>query len=468
MGKMSIERLKSEKGITLIELLVSLVIVSIIGTLAYQFLFNAIAHSEKTKSHIDIRQEAHYVLSTLHNLHDGDDYQLCYRDDQNLYLDSSSNLLLADGAFTFALHDIHSVNLSSERTSLDPGNCKNVDTSRPLFFHATLIGPNEEQLEIDTVIGRHNISQDNRAEKSDRFYDYLKTEEVFLFGDHLDLFGSTSILPSETAHGTILLRNMNEQDLIFNGNNSIHLKNIFINKQGNDIIFNNSTTLGLYESTETVHLKGNVILNNGAAVMNGNDIFIEGDVYFNNSAEINGRNVYVKGDITFDNWSGKLTAETIYVSGHIREVQPENIIGDVLPLESGMITDNTEQSQFLSPPLRQGNWFDANGYERGGGLADGQKVFSKNGYAFSNTGSQNKYEDVIIVAENGDITLSNHINLSGVLIAPNGKVSFDSGSFEGVVIARDGFYVTNGGTSVQYNNIQHYIHNEDHFPFDPN
>jgi hypothetical protein len=75
--------------------------------------------------------------------------------------------------------------------------------------------------------------------------------------------------------------------------------------------------------------------------------------------------------------------------------------------------------------------------------------------------------NVVIVASNGDITLTGFGGggVTGVFFAPNGKVTFQGGSFEGVVIARDGFYVSSGGTHVTFKNLVNYISNPDDYPF---
>jgi hypothetical protein len=55
--------------------------------------------------------------------------------------------------------------------------------------------------------------------------------------------------------------------------------------------------------------------------------------------------------------------------------------------------------------------------------------------------------------------------VTGVLFAPNGKVTFNGGFFEGVVIARDGFFVTSGGTQVTFRNIAEYFSDPNDYPF---
>jgi hypothetical protein len=54
--------------------------------------------------------------------------------------------------------------------------------------------------------------------------------------------------------------------------------------------------------------------------------------------------------------------------------------------------------------------------------------------------------------------------MTGVLFAPNGKVNFNGASFDGLVIARDGFYVTSGGSTINFKSIKEFIPNKEDFP----
>ncbi|MEG3056823.1 MAG: hypothetical protein RQM90_12640 [Methanoculleus sp.] len=44
-------------------------------------------------------------------------------------------------------------------------------------------------------------------------------------------------------------------------------------------------------------------------------------------------------------------------------------------------------------------------------------------------------------------------------------MTFNGGLLEGVVIARDGFFVTSGGTQVTFKNIKEYITDPENYPF---
>jgi hypothetical protein len=102
------------------------------------------------------------------------------------------------------------------------------------------------------------------------------------------------------------------------------------------------------------------------------------------------------------------------------------------------------------------------GYVANGAWEDNMKIFSQDTISVSGSAS-----NVIIIASDGNIMINGGWNnpVTGVFFAPNGKVTFNGKSLEGVVIARDGFFVTSGGTTVTFKNINNYINNPEDYPF---
>ena len=97
-------------------------------------------------------------------------------------------------------------------------------------------------------------------------------------------------------------------------------------------------------------------------------------------------------------------------------------------------------------------------------MTSNMKIFAD---SYSSTSSRPTANNVIIVARNGDIMLTGlgSSGVTGVLFAPNGKVTFNGGFFEGLVIARNGFDVTSGGTHVTFKNLEAYISDPGNYPF---
>ena len=97
-------------------------------------------------------------------------------------------------------------------------------------------------------------------------------------------------------------------------------------------------------------------------------------------------------------------------------------------------------------------------------LASNLKIFAD---SYSSTSWMPSATNVVIIARNGDITLTGlgASSVSGVLYAPNGKVTFEGGSFTGVVIARDGFDCISGGTLVTFTNLGDFFSSSADYPF---
>jgi hypothetical protein len=219
-----------------------------------------------------------------------------------------------------------------------------------------------------------------------------------------------------------------------------------------------SAGLGSASVPGSIYVNGDLTLWTGAR-----DIY--GDVYvahnFNlKDARIHG-NVYVNGDLTLG-WTPTLDGN-IYYTGTL--TAPPYFDTGILSkcIHQSTVPGFTMPEQAI-PPVKSSDWYTARGYVSGGALTSNMKIFAD---SYSSTSSLPTATNVIIVARNGDITLTGlgGSGVTGVLFAPNGKVTFNGGFFEGLVIARDGFDVTSYGTPVTFKNLDVYISNPDDYPF---
>jgi len=97
--------ISEQKGVTLIELLVTIVIFSIIATVAYSFLMNTYQFNEKAGSRTDLVREGNLLVSELRNFHDQGGGTLLYSDDQ-LFLYEAGTIgrnLLKEGIYIESL-----------------------------------------------------------------------------------------------------------------------------------------------------------------------------------------------------------------------------------------------------------------------------------------------------------------------------------------------------------------------------
>ncbi|OEH84224.1 hypothetical protein BHU72_12535 [Desulfuribacillus stibiiarsenatis] len=388
---------------------------------------------------------------------------------------------------------------------------------------------------------------------SQSYADYLYSENIFVHGTTINFSsGSVKLNTDPNTNGTLVINNQNNSNLVFNqGGTEISLKNIHIDKYGNQVNFTNSTKLGAIGITELINIGGTVILGNGSAEINGKAVYIDGSTTFSNSGKINGdliflngpvsmnnggaqisgkhvyingnttitngnhldeiygselvyikgnvsisnaagnirggdiyidgnvhfsgngpritttNNIYVNGSITFTHSSDLMSAQNIYVTGTVTKVQSGNTSGqlhNVTSISFPAFPVIPPQPTFSMPTLKADSWYSPKGYASTGQLNSNLKIFAN---SYTSTSWRPDCTNVIIVSK-GNITITGlgSSRLTGVFIAPNGRVTFEGGSFEGLVIARDGFFITSGNTPVTFRNISHYINNPDDYPIE--
>ncbi|MDN7024148.1 type IV pilin [Methanoculleus sp. FWC-SCC1] len=326
------------------------------------------------------------------------------------------------------------------------------------------------------------------------FVSYVIDENVFVYGNQLQFAGNQVNGPGAA---TIIKGNLITTDL--NDNAQLLVSNIYID--GNVEFTRGSITLGSDTNPGSVYINGDLKLK-----VAGDHAFY-GDTYVSGSLDIDETvtptfygNVYVKenvnlrnGDIYGDLYQGgdlylksARTRGNVYVNGNVqldrtptvdKQIEytggltkpggyPKAILDKCIQTPHVPEVPGFEIPNLDIPPVKSADWYSDHGYVSGGDLSSNMKIFADS-YTLSKHWSTTAAENVIIVASNGDISLTGYwdIDIEGVLFAPNGKVSFGGGSFEGLVIARDGFFVTSGGSTVTFKNFEEYFDSPEDYPF---
>lgn len=520
----------SQQGITLVELLVALVIASLIIGLVTSVLISTVKFNDNTQNRINLRQESNRIVSEIRADH-RNDKSICY---DNLLASKEINM-----------------DMQLNNTTLKKGECFAVKHTNDLPVKFTLSEGPKNTYTIDTVVEGKNSSDLSFTipEKDSGFIDSLLLDNVFVYASSLFNKGPVLLDDSNRNGGTVLFHNMNNANFEINGNNSVSVQNIYIDKKGKEVIFNSSTRLGNLSTTKIVHITGNLRVNNGGAriwgdsiyidgetsfgqgsaviegktkvIVNGDvqmsqgaakiksdTIYIEGDATFsdsgvidgkkviingsvqinNGSAEIvgdtiyidgdvalgknggliKGKKVYINGNVEIENWSSKISAEEIYIAGNVKQTNPNapNIHGTIKDFMKPTIENETIPKPviFFPPSLRDENWYRQNGYDvrSNGTVLTDNRIFSSGDFKIN--GGDSTKSNVIIISK-GDIEITGNSELSGILIAPNGKVTFKGHTFKGVVIARDGF-ITRDDTKVYFKNTSEFLKANDPIPFE--
>lgn len=287
--------------------------------------------------------------------------------------------------------------------------------------------------------------------------EYISEESVFVYGTKLFFAGDYVIGVNSTI---IITGDLNTADT--NRGAKLFVSKIFIN--GSTIMSGGSAALGNPDFPDKIVINGDLELWVGSRNIYG-DVYVNGNFRLKD-ARIH-HNVYVNGDLTLGNTPWLADDARIYYTGTI--TYPTGFPADILAKCIHQATVPTENIPNLGmPALKNSTWYDNNGYVSSGSLTDNLKIYAPSYVGnFSYWPDPPPYEDVIIIAESGDITIPSlgAEKITGVLFAPFGKVTVQGARFEGVVIARDGFYMTQGGSIVVFTNLADFFDNEEDWPF---
>ena len=287
--------------------------------------------------------------------------------------------------------------------------------------------------------------------------EYIAEESVFVYGTELYFAGNYVI----GVNSTIIIKgDLDTADT--NLGSGLFVSKIYIN--GSTTMNDGSASLGNPDFPDKIVINGDLELWSGTRNIYG-DVYVNGNFALKDAVIHN--NVYVNGDLTLG-WTPTLYPETtIYYTGTI--THPPNYDATILAKCIHQPTVPTESIPNLEmPALKNSTWYDANGYVSGGSLTDNLRIYAPSYVGtFSWWPNPPPYEDVVIIAHSGDITIPSlgAEKITGVLFAPFGKVTVGGARFEGVVIARDGFYMTQGGSIVVFTNLANFFDDEEDWPF---
>jgi len=298
-------------------------------------------------------------------------------------------------------------------------------------------------------------------EEPEEFIDFVVNESVFVYGSALQFSGGNVNGPGATV---IITGGLVTTDA--NQGASINVSNIYFD--GDVTLSSGSASLGSRDEPGSIYINGSLTLGHT------NNRHIYGDVYVAGDFDLERASIH--GNVSVD---GDLNLTSLDINS------PPWIADDVYIYYTGTFTYTQSTSQAIRdkcikqatvpgfampdleiPPVKSPDtWYTSRGYDTTNvPLTDGVKIFVDS-YSYKPSGDLNA-EDVIVIAKTGDICIEKwggHVK--GVFFAPKGKVTFIGDSLEGVVIARDGFFVTSGGTQVTFKNIGEYITDPEDYPF---
>ncbi|MFA5613262.1 MAG: PKD domain-containing protein [Methanoculleus sp.] len=287
------------------------------------------------------------------------------------------------------------------------------------------------------------------TEKS--FIDNVIDENVFVYGTILSITGGVTVM-GEGA--TVVIT----EGLNLGGNGGIAVSNIYANDSVT--LSGGSAGLGSLEEPGKICVNGDLTLQNGVRNISG-DVYVNGNFYLN-GAKIYG-DVYVNGDLTLSWGAPEIVGDArIYYTGAFEHppTMSQTVIGKCIHQTT---VPRCTMLDLGIPSTKPEEWYEERNYaDESETLKNDLKIFAS---SYTST-SGNSASNVTIIAYDGDISITGGWStVTGIFYAPRGKVTFDGYALEGVVIARDGFYVINGGSVITFKNIDHYITDPADYPF---
>ncbi|WP_066063780.1 prepilin-type N-terminal cleavage/methylation domain-containing protein [Neobacillus soli] len=423
----------NQSGFTLIEVLATLVISSMLISVIFGVFNSTIKLNQKTQSHVNLRQEANIIISKLRQQHQWGEYSLCY------------DSLITNNKLFFEEINIKNNDIEINKSS----KCQTINPSSDLNVQFKLADQQKNTFEIKTIIeSKLSVAPNVNVDIKPNFYTLLPN--LFIYGKQFIFQGTKVNGPNATM---VIRGNLLGSDI--NGGAFSNVSNIYIN--GNANFDGGSAGLGSSTSPGNMYVNGALTLWNGTR-----DIY--GDVYVNGKFKLKDANIYgnvfVNGDVELG-WTPTIGVKShIYYTGSL--TKPANYDNTIL---SKVIKQDSVQGftipNYDIPPLKSDQWLAQNGYVNDSILGNNKKIYTNGLSTLTGSGKN------MIIVSKGNININEGWSggVTGVLYAPNGKVTFNGGSFEGLIIARDGFEVSSGGTNVSFKAISTYIKNIQDYPF---
>ncbi|NLP50316.1 prepilin-type N-terminal cleavage/methylation domain-containing protein [Bacillus sp. RO1] len=155
---------QNERGLTLIELLATIVIGSIVIGLATSVFVSAAKQNKITYEHNALRQEANLIITKLRQIHQEPDsnqglysYSLCYESNEKIYLDTTLTNSLGNENYTFKnVEFVNAIENPNSYKTIDSANdcITNVDIYSPLLVKFTLVNQQGQEFDMNTAIAR--------------------------------------------------------------------------------------------------------------------------------------------------------------------------------------------------------------------------------------------------------------------------------------------------------------------------
>lgn len=154
------KQIKNQSGITLIEVLATITILSIVSIIIYNVFFNGLQYSSQAKDTVSIQQEANYLLTILKEQHENaeNNYTVTVENEQKTIIINKNLPTEIDATNPQYLYQI--CDMDDTTKSCDEQNATDLTitktTKNNFYVKITLINKNNPNLtyEIKTILSR--------------------------------------------------------------------------------------------------------------------------------------------------------------------------------------------------------------------------------------------------------------------------------------------------------------------------
>ncbi len=316
--------------------------------------------------------------------------------------------------------------------------------------------PRASLVEIETLIRRRQPVDDDDDELSDEVQ-FILDENVFVYGSALQ-FGGGSI--SGAGATAVITGGLHSDDL--NRGSSIAVTYLYID--GDVTLSGGSASLGSEIQPGEIHVNGDLELWTGTRSIYG-DVYVNGNLRLKDARLEGGGEhgaVYVDGDVELG-WTPTLAADLyVYYTGSF--IHPPTMSPDITAKFIHQDTVPPARVPSLGlPSLRADSWYQDRGYRTDDPPLSDDILIVSDDYVCNSGGSARG----VVVVSRGDITVTGwRTSLSGIFFAPNGRITFQQGVFEVIVLSRDGFFYTAGGGSVVFTGLDDLFDDPADYPFE--
>ncbi|SHJ71483.1 prepilin-type N-terminal cleavage/methylation domain-containing protein [Anaerobranca californiensis DSM 14826] len=394
---------KNIKGLTLVELIVTIAILSLVATIAYPMVASSqtLAYRQINNSHD--RNDLRLAMSYLNN-------DIKYSTDAIVFEDGNELRLISLNGDTIIYKFEEGNRLIRQRGETNIETVKflgiiegtfDIQSSTPSLVSITLA---TEDKETSFSVARFNYSlvlkdKDNGIINEENIIDFITNRKTYFIAK---TFGITNNVHFQTVLG--------------------NPGAIYIKPEG-----------GTYE-LQQLNASNNINI----------DIFIDGNLSLNaQNIRLHG-NLYVNGNVYCNGYKFHPSSSVrIYYTGGKGSCNPNTSnIKEIIKIETF--------PKLSLPKLREDNWYNQNGYQNSTALSNGKKYFFTNDVTLNLSGN---VSNVIIVSKgNISITIPNNSQLQALIFAPNGKVTLNGNNmtFEGLIIANE-VNIPGNSVTIKYN-----------------